>query len=510
MLSPRYLAAAGIILTAYLGLGLTNARTKAPWCDEAWFGNPAYNLAWHGFMGTTVLDPASSTWKSVRLTGIDLHTYWVMPVNLLFNAAAFRVFGFNILPMRLLSLAWGLIALSAWVAIVWKLTGQTALALAAAGAIAIDYHFLMQAADGRMDVMAIALGYSAVAAYLLLRDQRLSLAVAVSHGLAALALFTHPNAVVLVLILVCTMYYFDWQRVRPSTLLLAVAPYLVLGAGWALYILQNPADFTAQFLGNASGRGPTLRTPVAALLSEISTRYLTNFGIAGWSSLTGRLNVIPLLMFLAGVAVCLATPAIRRHAGYRLLLIWLAIVAIFLAELEGLKTPFYLIYITPIYSALMVAAAARLWSQFSKWRIPIAGALAVFCLLQGGRTLITDARHPRKSTYDPAVQFMRARFTPRTFIMGGAEFLFGLGPDWNLLDDVRLGYNTGKKPDVVIIDPAWEDRIQMLETVSPPIHAFVTHLLATEFHEVYNHEGYRILARNTAPPGQPRLSDSHP
>ena len=104
MCSPRFVAASALIVLVYLGLGLTNVLTRAPWCDEAWFGNPAYNLAFKGFMGTTVLDPASSTWKSVKLTGIDRHTYWVMPLNLLMNAAGFRVFGFSIYSMRLLSL----------------------------------------------------------------------------------------------------------------------------------------------------------------------------------------------------------------------------------------------------------------------------------------------------------------------------------------------------------------------------------------------------------------------
>src|ERR1035438_17645 len=100
-------------------------------------------------MGTTVLDPASSTWKSVQLTGIDRHTYWVMPLNLLANAAAFRVFGFSVYSMRLLSLCWGFLALAAWAVILWKLTADRFLILASLGLIAIDYHFLMQASDGR-------------------------------------------------------------------------------------------------------------------------------------------------------------------------------------------------------------------------------------------------------------------------------------------------------------------------------------------------------------------------
>jgi hypothetical protein len=494
--SSRRLAAAGLILAVYLGLGLTNLVTKAPWCDEAWFGSPAYNLAYRGFMGTTVLDPASSTWKSVKLKGIDTHTYWVMPLNLLLNAAAFRVFGFSILPMRLLSLGWGLLVLLNWGVILWKLTGRMALALAGVGMIAIDYHFLMQAADGRMDVMAVALGWSGVAAYLLLRERSFPLAVAASQSLTALAFFTHPNGIMLVLILVASTLYLDWKRVGIPVAAIAAVPYLVIAAGWGLYILQQPGDFVAQFLGNASGRGPTITTPLAALRLEIFNRYLERYGFAGWSSLLGRMNAVPLLLFLAGAAICLMTPAIRRDRAYRLLLIWTAIVLFFLTELEGLKTPFYLIYATPLYSVLMVVAAGWIWSKRPKWRIVVAGSLAVFCLLQVGRTLIADSRHPRQSTYDPAVQYLRARFNRQTFIMGGAELIFGLGPDWNILDDVHLGFDTGKKPDVVVIDPAWEDRIQMLKVVSPAIHEFVSTQLKTEFHEVYNRAGYRILVRS--------------
>ena len=41
--------------------------------------------------------------------------------------------------------------------------------------------------------------------------------------------------------------------------------------------------------------------------------------------------------------------------------------------------------------------------------------------------------------------------------MGGGGLIFGLGPDWNLLDDNRLGYNSGKRAEVVVVDPTWDD-----------------------------------------------------
>jgi hypothetical protein len=494
--SPRLVAGSALIALVYLGLGLTNVFTRAPWCDEAWFGNPAYNLAYKGFMGTTVLDPAGSTWKSVKLTGIDRHTYWVMPLNLLLNAAGFRIFGFSIFSMRLVSLLWGLIALCAWGVILWKLTGQTLLVLASLGLIAVDYHFLMQASDGRMDVMALALGWSGVAAYLLLRERSFPLAVAVSQSLAAMSFFTHPNGVMLVLILSVTTLYFDRARVRIATVAMAALPYLAIGAGWAMYIAKSPADFVAQFLGNAGGRGPTITTPLAALRLEISHRYMDSYGLAAWSSATGRLNAIPLAMFLAGVAACLMVREIRQHRGYRLLLIWTAIVVVFLTELEGLKTHFYLIYVTPLYSILLAVAVRWMWLERPRWRWALSAAMLLFVGLQVLRTPSSDWRNRRQLAYDPAVQYLRGQFNRTTLIMGGAGLIFGLGPEWNLLDDNRLGYDSGKRAEVVVIDPTWDDGILMMQTLSPGVHSFVSQLLATEYREVYNRGGYRILVRH--------------
>ncbi len=493
MYSPRLLAASALIVLVYLGLGLTNVVTRVPWCDEGWFGNPAYNLAYKGFMGTTVLDPASSTWKSVKLTGIDRHTYWVMPLNLLANAAGFRLFGFNIYAMRLLSLLCGLVALAAWGAILWKLTGSPWLTLGSVALIAVDYHFLMQASDGRMDAMAVALGWSGVAAYLLLRERNFTKAIAVSHTLTAMAFFTHPNGVMLALILTVTTLYFDRGKVGAMSVALAAVPYLVIANGWAIYIAQSPADFVAQFLGNAAGRGPTITTPLAALQLEISHRYMDNFGLASWSTLSGRLNMIPLLIFLAGVAVCLVVRELRQERAVRLLLLWTLIVVFFLTELEGLKTQFYLIYVTPLYTMLLAVAAAWAWRRHPRWRIVAGGAMFAFVALQAVRTPNAAWHNRRQLSYDPLVQFLRARVDPKSLVMGDAGLLYGLGADWNLLDDNRLGYNSGRHADVVVIGPTWQDAHLMMQASAPAIHIYVLHLLHTEYREVYNQGGYRVL-----------------
>ena len=79
--NPRLSWYLSLSLFVYLGLGLTDVFMRAPWCDEAWFGNPAYNLAYKGFMGTTVLEPSGS-YVEERQT--DRHR----PPHLLGDAAA--------------------------------------------------------------------------------------------------------------------------------------------------------------------------------------------------------------------------------------------------------------------------------------------------------------------------------------------------------------------------------------------------------------------------------------
>jgi hypothetical protein len=491
---PSHAAILALILTVYLGLGLATILTRAPWQDEAWFGSPAYNLAYHGFLGTTILDPASSTWKSVDLTGIDRHTYWVMPLSLLVNAAGFRLFGFGSIQMRLPSLLFGLLFLLTWSSILRRLGAPHEVRIPALLLIAVDYHFQMQAADGRMDAMTIGLGYAAIASYLILRKQGLVKAVAVSQTLAAAGFFTHPNGALPALLLICTAVYMDRAKLRAALLPAAALPYFVIGAAWGVYIAQAPADFRAQFLGNAADRGPTFLTPIEALRMEIVHRYMANFGMAEWTSPSGRLNVMPLLLLLAGTAACFGIAEIRRHPGYRLILIWTAITAVYLTWFEGLKTHFYLLYITPLYSVMGAIAAHWLWTHRSRWRIPVASAVVLLVLLHAGRTLIIARRNPKAAAFLPAVRYIQDHFAPTTFLMGNGGLLFGLGPAWNLLDDFRLGYNSGKRPEVIVVEEVWEDRILMLKEQHPEIWQHVRSTLAG-YREVYNEHGYRILTR---------------
>src|SRR5918912_819906 len=140
-----------ILVITYFALTFGTAVTRRPWSDEGWFASPALNLATNGSMGSPVLDPTG--W----LPGIDRHTYWVLPLHLVVQAGWYKVFGFSLLSLRMLSAFWGLVALAAVFVILQRLVRVRRVALTAVALLALDYSFLMGESLGRMDVMCAAL-----------------------------------------------------------------------------------------------------------------------------------------------------------------------------------------------------------------------------------------------------------------------------------------------------------------------------------------------------------------
>src|SRR4051794_31479350 len=80
------------ILLVYLLLAAAGGQSLAPWCDEGWFSDPAIHLMRGGVMSNTALDPTSE-WREVKLTGIDRHTYWIMPLYVVSLVPWYQIVG---------------------------------------------------------------------------------------------------------------------------------------------------------------------------------------------------------------------------------------------------------------------------------------------------------------------------------------------------------------------------------------------------------------------------------
>ncbi len=250
-----------------------------PWCDEAWFATPGLNLVAKGQFGTSTLDETSG-WGQRNLKGIRTHTYWILPLHPLLVAGWSVVAGKSLFAIRLLSTAWGVVALLAWFAIARTLSGETRAALIAAALMAIDFQFLWSAGVARMDMMTEALIASSFAAFLWLREKDFARAVLASQALMACAAMTHPITLGAFAGLVFLTLYFDWRQVRVRHVALAVAPYLVAGFGWWLYIREDPAMFWGQFYGNITGRLARQEGLLGSLWAQFRERFLYIYGLA--------------------------------------------------------------------------------------------------------------------------------------------------------------------------------------------------------------------------------------
>jgi hypothetical protein len=481
-----YIAIAASVIVFYLALSVGRSLTDSPGCDEGWFASPAFNLAEHGRMATTVLEEANMK----MTTGLHQYTYWIMPVNILAQAAWYKVVGFDLFAMRSLSVLFGLIALAAWFSIIKSLTDDKRLALLAVAFIALDFAFIRSAATGRMDMMSAALNFAAWAAYLRLRERRLAIAVLVSQSLIVVSGLTHPNGVMGLIGLIFLTLYFDRRSIKAKHFAIAAVPYLIGAACYGLYAAKDLHLFFAQLSGNGGWRFWGLANPFGAIKLEIAERYLS-LSAGG----TSYLKLLLILAYAAGILGAILTREIREQKGYRALLIIAGLLFLYLTFLEGTKLYLYLIHIAPIYAAILAVWVHRCWMNRSAPRWIIAAAICGLLLVHLAGNVYVIARDSYHRSYLPAVSFLNQNAGREASITGTAELGFGLDNYDTLLDDKYLGYYNGRRPDFIVVDTRYQQEYDLVESRQPEIHEHITQLLTNEYRAAYDHAAYKIYAR---------------
>lgn len=482
-----YTAMAVTVAVIYLAFAIGRAVTDGPGCDEGWFASPAHNLVAKGHMGTTVIEESNLSMTA----RIHQFTYWVMPLNILTQAALYRVIGFSLFAMRGISVIFGLIALAAWYLIIQSLAGDRKVALLTIALIAVDFAFIRSASTGRMDMMCAALNFAAFAAYLRLRERNFALAVFTSNALVAISGLSHPNGMLGLSGVVFLALYYDCRRIKWRHALMAATPYVVGGASYLLYIINDPNLFLIQLSGNGGGRLWGLTSPWGALKYEITERYLGLSAAAAANYLKAAL----VAAYALGIAGAICTPEIRSSKGYRALLI---ISAIFFAHqtfLEGTKLYFYLVHITPLYAALLAAWVHSCWVNRSRSRRMIAPAFCALILLHLAGSAYVIARDSYHKSYLPTVNFLNQTSNEQSLIMGTSELSFGLKYYDSLLDDKYLGYNSGRAPDFIVVDARYEQEHEAVREKRPEIYEHINRLLEQDYRQVFDHASYRVYAR---------------
>jgi 4-amino-4-deoxy-L-arabinose transferase-like glycosyltransferase len=489
-----------VAVSVFVLSAIVAAHVKAPWSDEGWFACPAYNLAFHGFMGTSVLEP-SGHFLNAYLRGIQQRTYVVPPLYIVLLAGWFRVFGFGLLTMRALSTLWGVVAMLALFLLIRKLINGT-VALLAAGILACDFTFVWASAEGRMDAMCTALSLTALALYVNLRESRFLWAFIGANVCIAAAFLTHPNAMMAFAGLVYLAWHYDRKRIRFSHLLIGATPYVVALAAWSFYILQDPADFRVQFLANAAGRGSVrlegLLQPWNAVWKEVLLRYgvFYSFDHVWWVPGSRSTWMVAILVMYFGAALFLwSRREVRANDGQKVLLVLLGIWFLVMTFFVGFKTPMYLVYVIPLWDAVLALCVWKCWSSGRVARGLGAAALAVFVVLNWQALMTKRSENSYTSEYQPSVAFLR----PYTDQGARVYAIAALGFDIDyrrFTDDGRLGFYTHKLADVILIDHSYHWWRGWFKSQEHPVFEYVESLLASKYHVANKSGTFLVYVRN--------------
>ena len=368
-----YVLAGTIAFSLLVAIGV--ALTRRPWCDEAWFASPSYNLVRHGFMGMTILDPHGFI-HTTFVQGIDRYTFWVMPGYLLLQAAWYKMVGVSVFSMRATSILWSAVALVSWFFIAHWLIGDRRVALLATFLLATEKQFVFSAATGRMDMMCFTLGLVALAFYIRLR-RNFTVALFVASSVSAINFFTHPNAIFGILALAFLVLYFDRNHITVRALLLAACPFLLLGSLWGLYVAQAPhAVLVSQFQAQAKvpHRMVLPWNLWKSFLMEIRARYLDAWYLG--STFPIRIDRIVIALYAAAVITALCVSQLRRQSGTKILLILGAVNFTLLMCFQ--KNWYYMVFIIPYFATILAIVSAWVWRQYLSSRVIVVVLLGLF------------------------------------------------------------------------------------------------------------------------------------
>jgi hypothetical protein len=498
----RMVVALAAIMAVWMALAMSLAVSNLPWSAEAWCAIPAVNLLTKGNMGTTVL-VSNGTW----LTGVERHTYWIMPAHILAQAGWYKVVGFSLFRQRLLSTVFGAAALLSWFVILLRLSGRYSAALIGYLVIAFEGNFLNAAASGRMEMMAAALGACSLAAFLQMRRQSFRKALLTSHSFAAASIFTHPCGVLFAAALVVTILFTlqseQQMRLRFGDVAVACVPYLI-GAGlWSLYIAQAPADFHSQFFGNISGfageymqrgRFGGVSTPWRAVGTELKLRYLLPFGFGGLNSVNAAGSALWLTFCASAAFGGLLIKRLRNDPGEHILAASSLTVFLLMAFLEGLKFQHYLVYSLPFLSALAAMTASELWQRHSM-RLRVCMVLTLAIGFETASAVHRFERNPLRNEFLPVVQWIQANLPPEDSVIGPAELGYVLGFEGPLVDDVRLGFYTRMKPRIIVTSRWYRAWAENSAGRDPAVFNHIHNTLGNEYRRVLEQGEYIVYER---------------
>ncbi|HOK47983.1 MAG TPA: hypothetical protein PLK67_18700, partial [Bryobacteraceae bacterium] len=163
---------------------------------------------------------------------------------------------------------------------------------------------------------------------------------------------------------------------------------------------------------------------------------------------------------------------------------------------DAQKAYYYLPHVVPFYAALLV-----IWLRWNaeRRRLPmwVAAGIAVILVAVGvGGTAFRNRINSYQASYVPLIQFLQKNAQPEgSVILGPASLGFGLGFPPTFVDDVRLGYLSGRRPDYIVVSAEYQWVFNDYRKSQPEFYRFIQHRLTKEYEKLYDRAGWQVYRR---------------
>jgi hypothetical protein len=344
-----------------------------------------------------------------------------------------------------------------------------------------------------MDMMCVGLGSAGVALYACWREVNLLRAVLWGNALAALALLTHPAALVWAAGLMLAIGLLDRRRLSIKLIAAVAVPYVLAGAAWGSYIVRDPTSFREQMkniltVNEASFDSSHLSHSrvIRYAEQEVLSRYAAPFGFLRGVGLASRLKILVLTAYLTGVFGILLAGKLRKQPFIVWFPAFFAAAFSILAEVSPSKFSYYLPHTTVIMAACLGMFLFAV-SAVPHWK-PILAVVALLAAIQIGGAIHVIRQDEFHTDYLPVIDVIEGNSAPGGLVMSQGELWFGLWRNHTVLDDNRLGFLSGLRPAAFVMDPVFRDLHERDRNSDPAAYRHVQKVIE-QSRSIYN-DGY--------------------
>lgn len=205
-------------------------------------------------------------------------------------------------------------------------------------------------------------------------------------------------------------------------------------------------------------------------------------------------------LYVVAIITALGVSQIRRQTGTRVVLILTAVAFTLLMCFQ--KNWYYLVFIIPYYAAVLAIASTWFWRRYLSYRVVVVSLLGLFTIVQLSVVGFRIVHNDYRNRFLEATNFLKSNAKPGDLIMGSGELAFQLGFEGQVLDDSRLGFLSGKKPEFIVIEAHYRDFwLPTLAAYEPATFRYIQDLFYNKYELVYDqtYDGYKTFGFSDRP-----------